>query len=115
MMGDVADYSEWVNHRRATGFVFAGIVFALKAGLGVGGAICGSIIDAFGFVPNQIQTDSAVFGIKLSASLIPAFTFLLGCVRSFSIHFQKMNERYQAELEERRKIFCNYSIYVLKS
>ena len=35
MMGDVADHSEWVNHRRATGFVFAGVVFALKAGLGI--------------------------------------------------------------------------------
>ena len=28
MMGDVADFSEWKNHRRATGFCFAGIVFA---------------------------------------------------------------------------------------
>ncbi|NMB50133.1 MAG: MFS transporter [Bacteroidales bacterium] len=104
MMGDVADYSEWVNYRRATGFVFAGIVFALKAGLGVGGAICGSIIDAFGFIPNQIQTDSAVLGIKLSASLIPAFTFFIGvCALFFYPISKKMNERIQAELEERRK------------
>src|SRR5690606_23537292 len=27
MMGDVADYSEWKNKRRSTGFVFAGLVF----------------------------------------------------------------------------------------
>ena len=57
MMGDVADHSEWVNHRRATGFVFAGVVFALKAGLGIGGAICGAIVDSFGFVSNTVQTD----------------------------------------------------------
>ena len=34
-MIDVADHSEYVHYRRATGFVFAGVVFALKAGLGV--------------------------------------------------------------------------------
>ena len=39
MIADVADHSEYVNHRRATGFVFAGVVFALKAGLGIGSAI----------------------------------------------------------------------------
>ena len=104
MIADVADYSEWVNYRRATGLVFAGIVFALKAGLGIGGAICGSIIDAFGFVPNQIQTTSAVFGIKLSAGLIPAITFMIGVVGLFFYPIsKKLNERIQVELEERRK------------
>jgi Na+/melibiose symporter-like transporter len=84
--------------------VFAGIVFALKAGLGIGGAICGSIIDAFGFVPNQIQTTSAVFGIKLSAGLIPAITFIIGVIGLFFYPIsKKLNERIQAELEERRK------------
>lgn len=104
MMGDVADHSEWINHRRATGFVFAGIVFALKAGLGVGGAICGSIIDAFGFIPNQIQTESAVVGIKLTSSIIPAVTFTIGVIALFFYPIsKKLNEKVQAELAERRQ------------
>ncbi|MCE1154889.1 MAG: MFS transporter [Bacteroidales bacterium] len=103
MMGDVADHSEWVNHRRATGFVFAGIVFALKAGLGVGGAICGGIIDSFGFVANALQTDEAIQGIKLTASLIPAATFAVGVVALFFYPISKsLNEKVQAELTERR-------------
>ena len=103
MMGDVADHSEWVNNRRATGFVFAGIVFALKAGLGVGGAICGGIIDAFGFIPNQIQNASAIVGIRLSASVIPAVTFLIGVIALFFYPIsKKLNEQVQAELSERR-------------
>lgn len=103
MMGDVADHSEWVNHRRATGFVFAGIVFALKAGLGVGGAICGGIIDSFGFVANTVQTSEAVHGIKLTASLIPAVTFAIGVVALFFYPISKaMNEQVQADLTERR-------------
>ncbi len=104
MMGDVADYSEWKNHRRATGFVFAGVVFALKAGLGLGGAICGWVVDAFGYVPNAVQTDSAILGIRLTASLIPGLTFFLAVV---SLIFYKItktfNEKMQAELTERRK------------
>src|SRR5690606_37531881 len=39
MIADTADWSEWKNGRRSTGFVFAGMVFALKAGLGIGGAL----------------------------------------------------------------------------
>ncbi|MGB4413552.1 MAG: MFS transporter [Paludibacter sp.] len=103
MMGDVADHSEWVNHRRATGFVFAGIVFALKAGLGVGGAICGVIIDAFGFIPNTTQSANSIVGIKLTSSLIPAFTFAIGVVALFFYPISKaLNEKVQAELSSRR-------------
>lgn len=105
MMGDVADHSEWVTHRRATGFIFAGIVFALKAGLGVGGAICGAIIDSFGFIPNTDQVSSAIFGIKLTSSLIPAITFTIGVI---SLLFYPINSslniKLQKDLEERRKL-----------
>ena len=103
MMGDVADYSEWKNHRRATGFVFAGIVFALKAGLGIGGALCGTFIDSFGFVANTVQTESAELGIRLSASIIPAITFLVGVVALFFYSITKsVNEVLQDELHQRR-------------
>ena len=103
MMGDVADHSEWVHRRRATGFVFAGVVFALKAGLGVGGAICGAIIEGFGFVANTVQSESAIFGIKLSSSLIPAATFFVGVIALLFYPITKnFNQRMQAELAERR-------------
>jgi len=57
MIADVADYSEWKNHRRATGFMFAGILFALKAGLGLGGWLSAQILDFYGYIPNVIQTE----------------------------------------------------------
>lgn len=105
MMGDVADHSEWVNHRRATGFVFAGIVFALKTGLGLGGAICGAIIDSFGFVANTVQSESAITGIKLTSGIIPAATFMVGVIALFFYPIsKKKNEKIQAELAERRSL-----------
>lgn len=103
MMGDVADYSEWKNHRRATGFIFAGIVFALKAGLGIGGAICGTIIDAFGFEANVVQSTEAILGIRLTSSIIPALTFFIGVIALlFYPITKKLNEDIQANLFARR-------------
>ena len=103
MMGDVADHSEWVNHRRATGFVFAGIVFALKAGLGIGGALCGKIIEDFGYVENAVQTTNALKGITLTSSLIPAATFAVGALALlFYPISKKKNEEIQKDLAERR-------------
>ena len=52
MMADVADFSEWKTGRRATAIVFSAIVFALKAGLGFGGAITGFVLSLYGYVPN---------------------------------------------------------------
>jgi Na+/melibiose symporter-like transporter len=103
MMGDVADHSEWTNHRRATGFTFAGVVFALKAGLGLGGAICGSIVDSFGFVANQPQTDSAIHGIRLTSGIVPAITFFIGVIALYFYPISKtLNEKIQEELTIRR-------------
>lgn len=106
MMADVADYAEWKTMRRATGVVFAGIVFALKAGLGLGGAICGWLLATYDYVPNVIQTDHALFGIRMTASIFPAITFFIGVVAlSFYGIDKKLNLQIQDELIERRKKF----------
>lgn len=103
MMGDVADFSEWKNHRRATGFCFAGIVFALKAGLGVGGALCGIIVQSFGFISNTVQTDSSILGIRLTSSIFPAITYAIATICLFFYPItKKLNITMQAELDERR-------------
>lgn len=106
MIADVADHSEYVNYRRATGFVFAGVVFALKAGLGIGGAILGFLLSGFGYVSGAgtAQTESAFHGIILSSSLIPAATFFIGVIALYFYPITKAyNEEMQAELTERRK------------
>lgn len=106
MIADVADHSEYINYRRATGFVFAGVVFALKAGLGIGGAILGFLLSGFGYVSGTgaTQTDSAIRGIVLSSSLIPAAIFFIGVIALFFYPItKKFNEEMQAELTDRRK------------
>lgn len=105
MIADVADHSEYVNYRRATGFVFAGVVFALKAGLGIGGAILGFLLSGFGYVSGAgaAQDATTIHGIVLSSSVIPACLFLVGVVSLLFYPITKQyNERMQAELAERR-------------
>ena len=107
MMADVADYAEWKTKRRATGVVFAGIVFALKAGLGLGGAICGWLLSVYDYVPNVVQSSHAILGIRLTASIFPAITFFIGVVALYFYSITKtLNIQIQDELNERRKSFA---------
>ena len=63
-MGDVADYGEWKTGRRASGTVTAAVVFALWAGLALGGAIAGWLFSLYGFVSGAaVQTAQAQSGI----------------------------------------------------
>ncbi len=111
MMADVADYSEWKNRRRATGMVFSAIVFALKAGLGFGGAITGFVLSMYGYVPNAAQSESALNGIVMTMSIFPAITFGLCvvCLLFYSINKQA-EIQITNELAERRKGFAAQTV-----
>ena len=106
MIGDVADHIEYENYRRATGFCFSGIVMALKVGLGLGGALAGIIISAFGYESGNVtcQNESAMEGIRLVASIIPAILFGIGVLALYFYPISKeFNEKMQAELTARRR------------
>jgi sugar (glycoside-pentoside-hexuronide) transporter len=106
MMADVADYSEWKTGRRATGIVFSAIVFALKAGLGFGGAITGYVLAWYGYVPNVAQTPGALDGIRYTMSVFPAVTFALcaACLGFYGID-KRCELRMADELSARRKLY----------
>jgi Na+/melibiose symporter-like transporter len=103
MFADVADYAEWTTGRRATGIVFATILFALKAGLSLGGAIGGWLLSGYGYQAHVAQTSHALLGIRLSASVYPAIFLcvVVGCVAFYKIG-KKMNLQIQDELAQRR-------------
>src|SRR5215469_2670306 len=76
MMGDVADYGEWKTGRRASGTVTAAVVFALWAGLALGGAVAGWLFSAYGFISDaQVQSAHAQSGILLTASVYASLAF----------------------------------------
>jgi glycoside/pentoside/hexuronide:cation symporter, GPH family len=106
MFADVADYIEWKSSRRITGVVFATVLFALKAGLSLGGAIGLWILSGFGYQPNTIQTPGALLGIRMSISVFPAICLgiVIVCLIFYTLG-RKMNLQIQNELAERRKSY----------
>jgi glycoside/pentoside/hexuronide:cation symporter, GPH family len=105
MMGDVADYGEWKTGRRATGTVTAGVVFALWAGLALGGAIAGWLLSAYGLVSEAAtQTTRTQTGILLTASLYAGLFFFAAAVCLFLYPLtSEKNQSIADELTERRK------------
>lgn len=100
---DTADYSEWVNKRRATGLIMAASLFSLKLGLTLGGAIVGWLLAYYGFVANQVQNAEAITGIKLLMTIYPAIAGVIGALLMVKYPLNnKMMAKIEEELESRR-------------
>jgi GPH family glycoside/pentoside/hexuronide:cation symporter len=109
MMGDVADYGEWKTGRRASGTVTAAVVFALWAGLALGGAVAGWLLSFYGFASAAaVQSARAQSGILLTASVYAGMAFLAtaACLFFYPIT-REVNLEIANELAERRKTFTS--------
>jgi GPH family glycoside/pentoside/hexuronide:cation symporter len=104
MFADVADYAEWKTGRRTTGVIYATIMFGLKAGLSLGGAMAGWLLSWYGYKANAVQTARALLGIRMTVSVYPAIFFMIvvTCMFFYEIG-KKLNIQIQDELAERRK------------
>jgi sugar (glycoside-pentoside-hexuronide) transporter len=108
MMADVADYGEWKTGRRATATVTAAVVFALWAGLALGGALAGWLFSFYGYLPNVAQTAHAMQGIRLTASVYAGLAFLATAACLFFYPITKeLNRKIADDLTERRKGYAS--------
>jgi Na+/melibiose symporter-like transporter len=106
MFADVVDYAEWKTGRRTTGVIYATILFALKAGLSLGGAIAGWLLSSYGYQANQAQTPEALQGIRMTISIYPMVFLIIVvlCLLGYKIG-KKLNLQIQDELAARRQHF----------
>jgi Na+/melibiose symporter-like transporter len=104
MIADVADYSEWKNNRRATAIIFSAMIFGLKAGLSIGGALVAGILAICGYNEQLIvQNQETVNGIKFAMSVLPTLTFMISVSCLFFYDIDKKKEmQIQKELAARR-------------
>lgn len=105
MLGDVADYSEYANGRRATGLVYSAGSFATKFGGGLAGVVIGTVLARYGYQGTDASTIAqAIPGIKLLMGYIPS---ALVAVTAFLMFLYPLSDKklseITAELAKRRK------------
>ncbi|WP_447642717.1 MULTISPECIES: MFS transporter [Chitinophagaceae] len=104
MIADVADYSEWKYHRRATAIIFSAMIFGLKVGLSIGGALVAGLLSHYGYVADAVQQSSVTMnGIKLAISILPGILFVACALLMLSYSIDKpMEQTIEFELRARR-------------
>ncbi|MBX2812945.1 MAG: glycoside-pentoside-hexuronide (GPH):cation symporter [Myxococcales bacterium] len=105
MTADVADYSEWKNHRRATAIIFSAMIFGLKVGLSIGGSMVAGILAFYKYDASlPVQEFITQQGIKSAVSLfsaIPFFISVAACLFLYPID-KKMESQIETDLYLRR-------------
>lgn len=107
MQADTVDYGEWKTGTRSEGGAYSILSFVRKCGQGLGGALGGPIIGAFGYSAaikaGDPGFDHMVTGLRIATGWVPA---ALGVVAGLIIFFYPLTEKAHAalvaELNERR-------------
>lgn len=78
-IAEAVDYGHAETGKRVSGLSFGGISFAQKAGMGVAGAAVGYLLDFFGYIPDVVQSETALAGLALMLTIIPGvFHVIMG-------------------------------------
>ncbi len=103
MYTDCAEYGEWSTGDNSAGLTVSASMFSLKFGSAIGGALPGFILAWFGFVANEVQTGTAITGIRLMSNVLPAVFFALGGLLMFFYKIDRsMLFQVEEELHQRR-------------
>lgn len=102
---DAIEYGEWQSGERQEGMFYSLIILAQKVASSIAVPLALLVLQVSGYVPNsQTQPASAIFGIRMVAGPIPAFTLSMGIL--FTLLFPLGRENFREitrQLEMRRK------------
>lgn len=103
MLADTVEYNDWHSGIRAEGLVFSANSIGQKVGSGIGSAVLGWVLAAFGFVSSSsVQPESAINGIRVIFLYVPLVVFAIMFV---ILMFYKLDKEYDGivkDLEERK-------------
>lgn len=104
MQPDVIDYSEYKHRRDISGTIAAFQGLFVKGSMGLASAIIGAFLTFGGYVPNAVQTESALNAIEISFIWVPiAICIILAIVMHF-YYLDDIRGEMGAELERRRQL-----------
>ncbi len=76
-MADTIDYGHHKTGVRVTGLVYSSIIFFIKLGVALGGALAGWLLSYYDYQPDVEQSQATKDGLLLSFSLLPAVGSLI--------------------------------------
>ncbi|WP_338592755.1 glycoside-pentoside-hexuronide (GPH):cation symporter [Shewanella khirikhana] len=71
-MADTVDYGQYKTGVRTTGLVYSSVIFFIKLGLAIGGALAGWLLAAYGYQADASQSQQTLDGMMLCFTLYPA-------------------------------------------
>lgn len=71
-MADTVDYGQYKTGVRTTGLVYSSVIFFIKLGLAIGGALAGWLLAAYGYQADISQSQETLDGMLLCFTLYPA-------------------------------------------
>ncbi|PKI13889.1 glycoside-pentoside-hexuronide (GPH):cation symporter [Colwellia sp. 12G3] len=97
-MADTIDYGHWKTGIRITGMIYSAVVFFIKLGVAVGGALAGWSLAYYGYQADVEQTELTQQGILLSFTVFPALGSILVAwvMRWYTLDDKKVDEIHQA-------------------
>ncbi len=93
-MADTVDYGQWRTGIRTTGMVYSSIIFFIKMGIAVGGALGGWLLAGIGYQADVTQTEATKAGLLLAFSLYPAIGSLIVAfvMSAYKLNTKKVDE-----------------------
>lgn len=97
-MADTIDYGHWKTGIRITGMIYSAVVFFIKLGVAIGGALAGWLLAFYGYQADVEQHESAQHGILISFTLFPAIGSILVAVvmRWYTLDNDKVESIHEA-------------------
>jgi len=93
-MADTIDYGHDKTGIRVTGMVYSGVIFFIKMGVALGGAIAGWLLAFYGYQADVEQTHATQQGILLSFTVLPAIgSFIVAIVmKKYTLTNEKLEQ-----------------------
>ncbi len=93
-MADTIDYGHDKTGIRITGLIYSGIIFFIKMGVAIGGALAGWLMAYYNYQPNVEQTEATKQGILISFTLLPALGsyFAAAVMAKYTLNAKKLDE-----------------------
>ncbi|MDH4199381.1 MAG: MFS transporter [Spirochaetia bacterium] len=79
-LADAVDYEELMSGKKSQGMYFSIFTFVNKSSMAVAAMITGAMLSVGGFQPNIIQTESALFYIRITYAFFPLAAFIVAAI-----------------------------------